>query len=134
MLSQSIKDQLIAVTGEDRFSDAVEILTCYSYDSFLEEAMPEAVLFPLSTEEVSQIVKIASANKVPVTARGAGTSVCGAPIAVQQGIVLCFTKMDSIIEINTPDRYAIVQPGVINGELQKALAPEGFFFPPIPAR
>lgn len=132
MLSQSIKEQLIAVTGEDRFSDAVEILTCYSYDSFLEEAMPEAVLFPVSTEEVSQILKIASANKVPVTARGAGTSVCGAPIAVQQGIVLCFTKMDSIIEINTPDRYAIVQPGVINGELQKALAPEGFFFPPDP--
>lgn len=132
MLSQSIKDQLVAITGKERFSDAVEILTCYSYDSFLEEAMPEAVLFPVSTKEVAEILKVASSHKIPVTARGAGTSVCGAPIAVNQGIVLCFTKMDKILEVNTPDRYAIVQPGVINGELQKALAPEGFFFPPDP--
>ncbi len=132
MLSKTAKEQLIAITGKDRFSDAVEILTCYSYDSFLEEAMPEAVLFPVSTKEVSEILQVASAHKIPVTARGAGTSVCGAPIAVNQGIVLCFTKMDKIIEINTPDRYAIVQPGVINGELQRALAPEGFFFPPDP--
>lgn len=132
MLSQTVKEQLIAITGKDRFSDAVEILTCYSYDSFLEEAMPEAVLFPVCTEEVSKILKVASASKIPVTARGAGTSVCGAPIAINKGIVLCFTKMDKIIEINTPDRYAIVQPGVINGELQRALAPDGFFFPPDP--
>jgi glycolate oxidase len=132
MLSENIKKKLIDVVGKDRFVDEIEILVCYSYDSFLEESMPEVVLFPKTTEEVSAILKIASADSIPVTARGAGTSVCGAPIPVKNGIVLCFSKMDKIVEINTRDRYAIVQPGVINGDLQRALTPFGFFFPPDP--
>jgi glycolate oxidase len=132
MLNSDIKKELIAIVGEDRYSDQIEVLSCYSYDSFLEESMPDAVIFPLTTEEVAAIMKAASAAKVPVTARGAGTSVCGAPIPAENGIVLCFSKMDTIIDINTRDRHAVVQPGVINGDLQRALAPFGFFFPPDP--
>lgn len=132
MLSQEIQKLLISIVGKDRYLDTPEELLCYSYDSFLEEALPEAVLFPTSTEDVSRIMKVASRFKIPVTARGAGTSVCGAPIPVQGGIVLCFTRMNRIIEINTGDRYAIVEPGVINGDLQQALAPFHFFFPPDP--
>lgn len=132
MLSTEIKKSLTAIVGEERYIDQPEILACYAYDSFLEESMPEVVIFPVSTNEVSEILKLASEKAIPVTARGAGTSVCGAPVPAKHGIVLCFSKMDKIIEINTPDRYAIVQPGVINGDLQKALAPSGFFFPPDP--
>lgn len=132
MLNSDVKLELVAIVGSDRYIDQPEVLSCYSYDSFAEEATPEAVIFPLSTEEVAAVMCIASREKIPVTARGAGTSVCGGPVPVRHGIVLCFSKMDRIITINTRDRHAVVQPGVINGDLQKALAPHGFFFPPDP--
>jgi glycolate oxidase len=132
MLSPAIKAELIKIVTKDRYLDRAEELACYSYDSFLEESLPDAVIFPLTSREVSDILKIASSQQVPVTARGAGTSVCGAPVPVHHGIVLCFSKMNRIIEVNTRDRYAIVEPGVINGNLQKALAPFGFFYPPDP--
>ncbi len=132
MLDTAVREALVAVVGKDRFSDQPEILACYAYDAFVEEALPDAVLFPLSTEEVAAIMQIAARERLPVTARGAGTSVCGGPVPVNHGIVLCFSRMDRILSINTRDRHAVVQPGVINGDLQKALAPHGFFFPPDP--
>jgi glycolate oxidase len=94
--------------------------------------MPDLVLFPCTRDEVSGILKICSEQKIPVTARGAGTSVCGASIPARGGVVLCFSKMNRILEINTKDRYVIVEPGVINADLQKALDPFGFFYPPDP--
>ncbi len=127
-----VKEQLIGVVTDERYLDRKEELACYAYDAFLVESMPHAVIFPKTAEEVSQILKIASRHKIPVTGRGAGTSVCGAPIPVHHGIVLCFSKMDKILEVNTRDRYIIVQPGVINADVQKALAPFGFFYPPDP--
>lgn len=132
MLDTQIKNELMQITGRDRYLDQPEELACYAYDAFVEESLPEAVIFPKTTKEVSELLKIASKFKIPVTGRGAGTSVCGAPIPVKQGIVLCFTKMDKIIEVNTRDRYIIVQPGVVNADVQKALAPFGFFYPPDP--
>ncbi|WP_027362354.1 FAD-binding oxidoreductase [Desulfospira joergensenii] len=132
MISDKIKNEIINIVGEACWLDRPEHLVCYAYDAFLEEALPEAVVFPKTTREVSGVMKIASAQQIPVTARGAGTSVCGAPVPVRGGIVLCFSKMDKILEINTRDRYAVVQPGVINADLQKALAPSGFFYPPDP--
>lgn len=132
MLSDEVKKEVIAVVGDERFSDQPEVLACYAYDAFVEEAVPEAVIFPVTTEEVAAVMRVAARDRIPVTARGAGTSVCGGPVPVRQGIVLCFSKMDRIVTVNTRDRYAVVQPGVINGDLQKALAPYGFFFPPDP--
>lgn len=132
MVSGEAKQRLVGVVGSERYLDDKEELLCFSYDSFLEEALPDAVLFPKATEEVSKILTIASEYRIPVTPRGAGTSVCGAPIPVMGGIILCFSKMNRIIEINTRDRYVIVEPGVVNGDLQKQLAPFGFFYPPDP--
>lgn len=132
MISSHIKTELIAAVSPDRYLDRPEELACYSYDAFVEQALPDAVIFPKTTAEVSEILKIASFYKIPVTGRGAGTSVCGAPIPLHHGLVLCFSKMDQVIEINTRDRYIIVQPGVVNADVQKALAPYGFFYPPDP--
>ncbi|ACN13962.1 GlcD1 [Desulforapulum autotrophicum HRM2] len=132
MITDSIKQEFIAIVTEKRYLDRQEELTCYAYDAFLVEAMPHAVIFPETTDEVSQILKVASSHNIPVTARGAGTSVCGAPVPILHGIVVCFSKMDKIIEVNTRDRYVIVQPGVINADVQKALQPFGFFYPPDP--
>ncbi|MBU1344726.1 MAG: FAD-binding protein [Proteobacteria bacterium] len=132
MLDIQVKNKLIKITGPDRYLDRPEELACYAYDAFVVEALPDAVMFPKTTREVSDILKIASKFKLPITGRGAGTSVCGAPVPIQHGIVLCFSKMDTIIEVNTRDRYIVVQPGVVNGDIQNALAPFGFFYPPDP--
>nr|WP_319490636.1 FAD-linked oxidase C-terminal domain-containing protein [uncultured Desulfobacter sp.] len=132
MINPDAIDNLRKIVGKERCFDAPEQLACYCYDAYFEEAMPDLVLFPCTRDEVSGILKICAAHKIPVTARGAGTSVCGASIPARGGVVLCFSKMNRIIEINTKDRYVIVEPGVINADLQKALAPFGFFYPPDP--
>jgi glycolate oxidase len=132
LISPDLTNQFLAIVDPARWLDKKEQLFCYAYDAFVEESMPEAVVFPETTEEVSQILALASAHQLPVTARGAGTSVCGAPIPARHGLVICFSQMDRIIEINTKDRYIIVEPGVVNADLQAALAPDRFFFPPDP--
>jgi glycolate oxidase len=132
VISPDLTKKFTAIVDPARWLDKKEQLFCYAYDAFVEESMPDAVIFPETTDEVSQILSLASDHKIPVTGRGAGTSVCGAPVPVHHGLVICFSKMDRIIEINTKDRYVIVEPGVVNADLQAALAPDGFFFPPDP--
>ncbi len=132
MLNLKIRDPLLKIVGKERLLEKPEELACYSYDAYFEEAMPDMVLFPVTTQEVSAILKICSTHKIPVTARGAGTSVCGASIPARHGVVLCFSKMNQILETNTKDRYIIVQPGVVNIDIQKALEPFKFFYPPDP--
>ncbi len=132
MLNAEIKNQLKKIVGKERCFENHEELASYSYDAYYKEALPDLVLFPLTTDEVSDILKISLKNKIPVTARGAGTGICGASVPAEGGIVLCFSKMNKIVEINTRDRYIIVEPGVINADIQKALEPFGFFYPPDP--
>ncbi len=132
MIKNNIKEELKNILSNDRLLDQPEELLSYSYDAYHEEAMPDLVLFPVTSDEVARIMKVCLENKIPVTARGAGTSVCGASIPAKNGIVLCFSKMNQIVEINTEDRYIIVEPGVINIDIQKALEPFGFFYPPDP--
>jgi len=132
MISTNLKKQFLTIVDPARWLDSREQLFCYAYDAFVEESMPDAVIFPETTDEVSRILALASAHKIPVTGRGAGTSVCGAPVPAHHGLVICFSKMDRIIEINTRDRYIIVEPGVVNADVQAALLPYGFFFPPDP--
>lgn len=133
MLSPKIKTALIEIVGADRCKDDPATIAAHSYDSYIEEASAWAIVFPKTTAEVSAIMQVASTEKLPVTARGAGTNLSGGSIPVQGGIVLCLTKMNQIIHIAPEDRYAVVQPGVINGALQKALAPHGYFYPPDPS-
>jgi glycolate oxidase len=132
MLNATVKNQLKAIVGAARVVDAPEDLLAYAYDAYVEEAAPELVLLPETTAEVAAIMAIAHREEIPVTARGAGTSICGAPVPVQSGIVMSLTRMDRILAVNTRDRYCIVQPGVVNGDLQARLAREGFFYPPDP--
>jgi len=133
MLHSEVKKQLVEIVGPDRFQDDPESLVSHSYDGYVAEGRPEAVLFPVSTAEVSRIMQIANGRGIPVTARGAGTGLSGGAIPAAGGLVLCFAKMNRILAVNTRDRYAIVQPGVINAQLQKVLKKEGFFYPPDPA-
>lgn len=133
MLSEKIEDELKGIVGEEDYLSTSEDLAAYSYDAYLPHALPDAVLFPTSTEEVSSIMKVAFREEIPVTPRGAGTNIVGGTVPLRGGIVLCLTKMNRIIEINPEDRYAIVEPGVVNGDFQREVAKYGLFYPPDPA-
>ncbi len=133
MLRKAIRDELMTIVGKDRYLDQKEDLISYSYDAFMVEGRPEAVLFPLTTEELSKIMAVASRERIPVTARGSGTNLTGGSVPTRGGIVLAFTKMNKIIKIDKENRIATVQPGLINMEFQKELAKDGLFFPPDPA-
>lgn len=132
MLSGAVKDELRAIVGGERFLDAREDLLLYSYDAFMIQGLPEAALLPVSTEEVSRIMKVASRERIPVTARGAGTNLAGGSVPTRGGIALVFTRMNKILEIDKANRVAVVQPGVINMDLQNELAKRGLYYPPDP--
>ena len=103
----------------------------YSRDMSIYTAVPDAVVLAEQASDVQKTLKFAFQNKIPITPRGAGTSVTGAVIPVKGGIVLDLSGMNRIKEINLVDRYATVEPGVICGQLNAALAP-AYYFPPDP--
>jgi len=132
MLRIEVKKELQSIVGAERYLDEKEDLMIYSYDAFMVKSQPEAVLLPVATGEVSEIMKVASREKIPVTARGAGTNLTGGSVPVRGGISLVFTKMNKILEIDKENRVAVVQPGVVNMDLQKELGRYGLYYPPDP--
>ncbi len=132
MLNADILQEFVTVLGSARCKTAKEDLLTYSYDAHIHEFLPDAVLFPRSSEEVSKIIQIASAHNVFVTPRGAGSGLGSEALAKQGGVVLCFTMMNRILEINTANRYAVVEPGVVISEFQKEVEQHKLFYPPDP--
>ena len=100
--------------------------------SSLPGARPDAVVWPLSTEDVVAVVKLAAAHAIPLTARGAGSSLEGNPIPVRGGIVLDVSRMAEVVAIRAEDLQVDVQPGVVYAALNRQLRPHGLFFPPSP--
>jgi len=124
-------ERLEAIVGKGNVrTDEIERL-CYSRDMSVHVGVPEAIVFAQSKEEVSKILALANEEKIPVIPRGSGTSVTGAILAPEGGIILDLSKMNHIKEINRQDGYAVVEPGVICNNLNAALAPT-HFFPPDP--
>jgi glycolate oxidase subunit GlcD len=105
----------------------------YSYDGSLAIAAPEAIVFPADTAQTAAVMRSAHSAGVPVVPRGFGTNLSGGTIAPQGGVVLALTRLNRILAIKPAGRYAVVQTGVTNLELQQALAPHGFLFAPDPA-
>ena len=105
----------------------------YSYDASMNVHRPDAAVWPESTEQVSQIVRFANEQKIPVIPRGAGTSLSGGVIPIRGGIIIDLSKMNRILEMSIENRYARVQAGVVCDDLNRALAKHGFAFPPDPA-
>ena len=134
MLNSEALQKFETIVGRSRLKTSQEDLLTYGYDAYILEFLPEAVLFPKSTEEVSAIMKVASAHQISVTPRGAGSGLSGASLAKKGGIILCFTMMNQILEINAANRYAVVQAGVIISELQKEVEKIGLFYPPDPRK
>lgn len=137
MAQPTVIAELEVVLGRESVLSSPTELTVYEYDGSDEvlagSHRPDVVVLPQSAEQVQQVVKIARAAGMPVTARGGGTGLAGGAIAVQGGILVSLTKMDRILEINKRDRYALVEPGVINLDLSQTTSRDGYFFAPDPS-
>lgn len=135
-LSPALLAGLRSITAPERVLTSRQELIVYSSDaSFLtrlQPSPPDAVVLPLTTDEVAEIVKLAAENRIPVVARGAGTAQTGGPVAVRGGIVLDFSRMNRIVELDLANLQVVLEPGVIHAELNAELARHGFFFPPDP--
>ncbi|HNR92627.1 MAG TPA: FAD-linked oxidase C-terminal domain-containing protein [Dokdonella sp.] len=106
--------------------------TVYGYDNSRREALPDAVVFPTMHDQVVALVRICRELQLPLVARGRGTNTTGATVPVAGGIVASFERMNRILAIDADNRIAVVEPGVLNADLQAALKPHGFFWAPDP--
>ncbi len=124
---------LQAIVGDKYVSTGESVRSLHSHDeSYHTPVLPDVVIWPHSTEQVSAIARYACERKIPVTAWGAGTSLEGNPIPVKGGIVLDFQEMNEILAIRPEDFQVDVQAGVVYKELNRALSRYGLFFPPDP--
>lgn len=104
----------------------------YGYDNSRRQGLPLAVALPTTAEQVQALVKLCRAAKLPMVARGRGTNTTGASVPGEDALVVSFERMNRVLAIRPGDRVAVVQPGLLNGDLQAALAPHGLFWPPDP--
>jgi glycolate oxidase len=132
-VNQSILKELRSIVGPANLFTDPEELVAYSYDATRTGALPEAVARPISPQEVSAILLLANKERFPVVPRGAGTGMSGGSVPVQGGLVLSFERMNRILEIDERNRMAVVEPGVITGDLQAEVEARGLFYPPDPA-
>lgn len=133
MLNRQIMEQLGRVVDKRWVLTEKEDLATYSYDGFIRPFLPDAVVLPGSRDEVCEIMKIASREKVNIIPRGAGTNLSGTAVARQGGVIMALNRLNRILEVDRDNRCAVVQPGVINGYLQKEAAKVGLMYGPDPA-
>ncbi len=119
--------------GEKRVLTEKEELLCYSYDATVMEFMPDIVVFPLNPNELSRIVKLCIVYGVPIVGRGSGSGFSGGSLPFKGGVVVSFTKMNHILELDEENMFITVEPGVINADLKSYLSDRGYFYPPDPA-
>lgn len=122
-----------AVGANGRISTAREDLVAYSYDATWADVLPAAVVHPQTAEQVAAVLRVADAHRLPVVPRGAGTGLAGGAVPVEGSLCLNLARMNRILEISMADTLAVVQPGVVTNDLQKAVEKHGLFYPPDPA-
>ena len=134
MLPSGALDFFTQLLGKENvYSDKAHLIA-YSYDATRERFEPDAVLFPRHEQDVSDVLKYCNEHRIVLVPRGAGSGFTGGALPANGGVVLGFEKhMNKILEIDMQNMVAIVQPGVINMELQRAVEEVGLFYPPDPA-
>lgn len=132
-LSSEARYELAAVVGPRACLDKPEDLILYEYDGSVDKARPDVVVLPRTTEEVSAIVKIAAKHNLPIVGRGAGTGLSGGAIARSGGVVIGFSRMNRILEIDLENERMTVQPGVVNLDMSLAVQSLGYFYAPDPS-
>ncbi|MDA1013498.1 MAG: FAD-binding protein [Planctomycetota bacterium] len=133
-LAQELIDRFRDIVGPDAvLHDPVELLV-YECDGYVvEKKVPDVVLFPVSTQQVVDIVKTCNAFDVPFVPRGAGTSLAGGCLPVGGGVMITLTRMKQILDVDFRDRYAVVEPGLVNVHLTQHLKGSGFHYAPDPS-
>lgn len=132
-ISEGAKARLKAVLGSGRYLDDEQTRVSYSYDATpMYQALPEAVVFPASTEEVSAVMKVACEERIPVYTRGSASNLAAGTVPLQGGIVLVMTRMNRLIEIDTENLTATVEAGLVTKTLHDAVREHGLFYPPDP--
>lgn len=130
---QNALNELIKVVERERVLSAIEDRICYSYDGTKQKALPDIVVRPNNTTDISNTLKIANKYEVPVYARGAGTGLTGGAVPLMGGIVFDLKSMNRIIEICPEDFIATVEPGVVTKHFQDEVSQYGLFYPPDPS-
>ncbi len=137
-MKPEIIQKLTEIVGKDNLYTSFEDLYCYTYDaSFIKadfkQDLAGVAVYPGNTEEVALILKLANLEKIPVVPRGAGSNVCGGTISIGDSIILVLKRMNKILELDRKNLIAVVEPGVITGQLQSEVEQAGLFYPPDPA-
>lgn len=132
-MKREIIHALEKIVGKAQLATSDEECACYSFDGTGRSFIPDAVAFPDSPGQVSAILKLANRHRFPVIPRGAGSGMTGGSLPVRGGLVLALARMNRIIEIDAANMIAVVEPGVITGELQAELAAHRLMYPPDPA-
>src|SRR5574344_1610040 len=118
-----LRRELVKIVGVANVKTDEAELTAYSYDAGQSMAQPEAVIIFNNVNEIAPVVKILSKAKIPFIPRMAGTNLTGGVIPLKGGVILNMSRLNKIIYIDTKERVALVEAGVINGDLQRALKP-----------
>src|SRR5260370_19454527 len=127
-------DDLRAIVGHDNVLSEPEELLVYECDGLPQHKHPpRAVVFPSSTEAVSELLRVLSREGVSFAPRGAGTGLSGGALAVNRGVVIELARMRKILKIDPENRLAIVQTGLVNAHLSRAVAPHGLYYVPDPS-
>ena len=132
-MKRNIVSALKNIVGKEGVFTDPEELSCYSYDGSSRQFLPDVVVFPTAAEEISSILKLANLHGFPVVPRGAGSGMTGGSLPVRGGVVLVFSRMNRILEIDPDNMIAVVEPGVITGVLQDELKKYRLMYPPDPA-
>src|SRR5689334_523948 len=133
-LSPALLESLRAIVGADGVVSDPERLVVYECDAYtLEKMLPHAVVLPKSTEEVAAVVKLCVENNLPIIPRGAGTSLSGAVLAVEGGVMIGLSRMNKILSIDYRNRRALVEAGCVNAHVTNAVKHRGLLYAPDPS-
>ncbi len=133
ILPKGLRKHLSRILGQGNALFEWEDRVCYGFDALNQSYLPDAVLFPRSVDEISQILCLANETGLFVIPRGAGSGFSGGSVPVRGGVVLSFGRLSRIPLIDPQNRLAIVEPGVVTGTFQRAVEKKGLFYPPDPA-
>jgi len=132
-MDKNIITQFQRIIGKDGVLSTVEDLAVYGYDGTFEDHRPDVVALPRTTEQVSQVVQLAAAERIPIVTRGMGSGLAAASVPFQGGISLAMTRMNRILEIDPINVTAHVEAGVVTADLQAAVEKINLFYPPDPS-
>ncbi|HEY2117623.1 MAG TPA: FAD-linked oxidase C-terminal domain-containing protein [Candidatus Acidoferrum sp.] len=132
-MTSSLVQELTSLLGASNVLHQPEDLILYEYDGSVEKGRPDTVVFPRTTEEVSSTIRLAAKHQIPIVGRGAGTGLSGGALARTGGLMIVFARMNRILEIDIANRSAVVQPGVVNLDITRAVEHAGLYFAPDPS-